>query len=41
MRLEQGITGEEFNKDAPDTPDIAGERPSQSEDDLRSSVMPG
>jgi hypothetical protein len=24
MRLEQGVTGKEFNQDTPDAPDIAG-----------------
>lgn len=40
MSLEQRVAGEEFDKDAADTPDIAWERPSKPEDDFRRSVVP-
>lgn len=41
MGLEEGIAGEELNQDTAYAPDVAGERPAQVEDDLRSSVVTG
>lgn len=41
MGLEEGIPSEELNEDATDAPDIAGEGPPQSENDLRRAVVPG
>lgn len=41
MGLEQGITSEELDKNTPNTPDIAGERPSKPKDDFRSTIMSG
>lgn len=39
--LEKGITGEEFHQDTPNTPYIAGETPSQIQNDLGGSVVTG
>lgn len=41
VSLEEGIPGEEFHQNAADTPDVAWEAPTQIEDNLRSSVVPG
>ena len=41
MRLEKRIAGEKLNQDAPDTPDIAGERPAKAKDDLGCPVVAG
>lgn len=37
--LEQGIAGEEFDQDAPYTPNVAGETPAQVQDDLWRTVV--
>lgn len=37
--LEQGVSGEELDKNAPDAPDIARKRPSQTEYDLGGTVV--
>lgn len=39
--LEQGITGVEFDKNTPDTPDVTWETPAQVQDNLRRSIMSG
>lgn len=41
VRLEEGVAGKELDQDASDAPDVAGERPAESEDDLRRPVVPG
>ncbi len=41
VRLEQGIAGEELNQDASYAPYVAGERPSEPQDDLGGSVVTG
>ncbi len=38
--LEKGVSGEEFNKDATYTPNVAGEAPTKVEDNLWSTIMP-
>lgn len=40
VRLEQGVACEEFDQDTTNAPDITGKRPSQSQDNFWSSVMP-
>lgn len=40
MRLEQRVTGKEFDKYAPDAPDITRIRPAEPKDNLRRAVMP-
>ena len=39
MCVKQGVSCEELDQDATDTPDIARERPAQAENDLRSTVV--
>lgn len=40
VSLEQRIAGEEFNQNAANAPNIARERPPQSQDDLGRSIVP-
>lgn len=39
VRLEESVASEELDKNATDTPNIAGEGPSKSKDDLGSTVV--
>lgn len=39
MGLKQSVTSEEFDKNAPNTPYIAGERPSKPKNNLRGAVV--
>lgn len=39
--LEKGISGEEFNQDAANTPNVAGVGPSKVENDFRGSIVSG
>jgi hypothetical protein len=41
VRLEQGIAGEELDKNASYTPDVAREAPSKVKDDLGGAVVSG
>ena len=41
VRLEEGVSGEEFHQDTSDTPDVTGEAPSEVQDDFRSPVVTG
>lgn len=41
MRLEKGVSSEEFDQDTTNTPDVAGEAPSEIQDDFRCPVVAG
>lgn len=41
VRLEESVSSEEFDEDAPYAPNIAGKAPSKLQDDLGSTVMTG